>query len=334
MYSHNITTNRGVSTPKRDILQTARIKREYRDAAVRYLGHWLPDSSREKMEHCGNFLIMQETADRQRQRVELGFYCEQRLCPCCAWRRSVRDAQTIAAISAAAAADGLRMVFVTLTVPNVRGCDLPDTVRHINQSFARLRAYKKCKTLLANTIRKLEITYNRQMETYHPHLHVLCYVNTNYFSGRGYCSHDALLDAWRRATGQPQITQVDVRRCRDYGDTDAIRELAKYNAKAGDYTSSQQVMDDLYLALKNTHLMDFSGKMRVYRRDYDAGRLDQYIDREDTQYTLRVIYEWLAGDYVETDVQERDVADEALSAAGWRPVVYSPWAEEVMTDED
>lgn len=334
MYLHNITTNRGMSTPKRDILQTARIKRQYRDAAARYLGHWLSDSSREKLEHCGNYLVMQETADRTRQRVEMGFYCEQRLCPCCAWRRSVRDAQTIAAISAAAAADGLHMVFVTLTVPNVRGCDLAETIRHINQSFARLRAYKPCKTLFANTIRKVEVTYNRQMETYHPHLHVLCYVPANYFSGRGYCSHDALLDAWRRATGQPQITQVDVRRCRDYGDTDAIRELAKYNAKASDYTSSQQVMDDLYLALKNTHLMDFSGKMRVYKRDYDAGRLDQYIDREDTQYTLRVIYEWLAGDYVETDVQERDLADEALSAAGWRPVVYSPWAEEVMTDAD
>lgn len=334
MYSHNITTNRGMSTPKRDILQTARVKRQYRDAAARYLGHWLTERGREALDHCGNYLVMQETADRTRQRVELGYYCKQRLCPCCAWRRSVRDAQTIAAISAAAAADGLHMVFVTLTVPNMRGCDLPDTVRHINQSFARLRAYKKCKTLLANTIRKLEITYNRQMETYHPHLHVLCYVPTNYFSGQGgYCSHDALLDAWRRATGQPQITQVDVRRCRDYGDTDAIRELAKYNAKASDYTSSQQVMDDLYLALKNTHLMDFSGKMRVYKRDYDAGRLDQYIDRDDVAYTLRVVYEWLAGDYVETDVQTRDVADEALSAAGWRPVVYSPWAEEVGQDD-
>lgn len=334
MYLHNITTNRGMSTPKRDILQTARIKRQYRDAAARYLGHWLTDRGREALDHCGNYLVMQETADRQRQRVETGYYCKQRLCPCCAWRRSVRDAQTIAAISAAAAADGLHMVFVTLTVPNVRGCDLPDTIRHINQSFARLRAYKKCKTLLANTVRKLEITYNRQMETYHPHLHALCYVPANYFSGRGYCSHDALLDAWRRATGQPQITQVDVRRCRDYGDTDAIRELAKYNAKSADYCSSQQVMDDLYLALKNTHLMDFSGKMREYRRDYDAGRLDQYIDRDDVAYTLRVVYEWLAGDYVETDVQERDLADEALSAAGWRPVVYSPWAEEMMTDAD
>ena len=338
MQTHDITNNIPMSTgnltKKRDVLQTARIKREYRDAAARYLGHWLPDSSREKLEHCGNFVVMQETADRQRQRVEMGFYCEQRLCPCCAWRRSVRDAQTIAAISAAAAADGLRMVFVTLTVPNVRGCDLPDTVRHINQSFARLRAYKKCKTLLANTIRKLEITYNRQMETYHPHLHVLCYVNTNYFSGRRYCSHDALLDAWRRATGQPQITQVDVRRCRDYGDTDAIRELAKYNAKASDYCSSQQVMDDLYVGLKNTQLISFGGKMREYKRDYDAGRLDEYIERDDVAYTLRVVYEWIADDYAEIEVSERDVADEALEAAGWHQMAYNPWEEVMSNAED
>ena len=338
MQTHDITNNIPMSTgnltKKRDVLQTARIKREYRDAAARYLGHWLPDSSREKLEHCGNFVVMQETADRQRQRVEMGFYCEQRLCPCCAWRRSVRDAQTIAAISAAAAADGLRMVFVTLTVPNVRGCDLPDTVRHINQSFARLRAYKKCKTLLANTIRKLEITYNRQMETYHPHLHVLCYVPANYFSGRGYCSHDALLDAWRRATGQPQITQVDVRRCRDYGDTDAIRELAKYNAKASDYCSSQQVMDDLYVGLKNTQLISFGGKMREYKRDYDAGRLDEYIERDDVAYTLRVVYEWIADDYAEIEVSERDVADEALEAAGWHQMAYNPWEEVMSNAED
>lgn len=277
---------------------------------------------------------MQETADRTRQRVELGYYCKQRLCPCCAWRRSVKDAQTIAAISAAAAADKMTMIMVTLTVPNVRGCDLADTVRHINQSFARLRAYKKCKTLLANTIRKLEITYNRQMETYHPHLHVLCYVPTNYFSGRGYCSHDALLDAWRRATGQPQITQVDVRRCRDYGDTDAIRELAKYNAKASDYCSSQQVMDDLYLALKNTHLMDFSGKMREYKRAYDAGRLDEYIERDDVAYTLRVVYEWIADDYAEIEVSERDVTGEALEAAGWHQMAYNPWEEVMSNAED
>lgn len=333
MYNHNITNNIDVSSKKRDVLTTARIKRQYRDAASRYLGHWLTDRGQEALDHCGNYVVMQETADRQRQRVELGYYCKQRLCPCCAWRRSVKDAQTIAAISAAAAADKMTMIMVTLTVPNVRGCDLAETIRHINQSFARLRAYKPCKTLFANTIRKIEVTYNRTMETYHPHLHILCYVSPGYFKHGGYCSHDTLLDGWRQATGQAQITQVDVRRCRDYGDTDAIRELAKYNAKASDYCSSQQVMDDLYIGLKNTQLISFGGKMREYKRDYDAGRLDEYIERDDVAYTLRVVYEWIAGDYAEIEVTERDIDGEKLEAEGWKQMAYNPW-EEVMSNEE
>lgn len=335
MYNHNITNNIDVSSKKRDVLTTARVKRQYRDAASRYLGHWLTDRGQEALDHCGNYVVMQETADRQRQRVELGYYCKQRLCPCCAWRRSVKDAQTIAAISAAAAADEMTMIMVTLTVPNVRGCDLAETIQHINRSYARLRKQKACAALLANTIRKIEVTYNRQMETYHPHLHILCYVLPGYFGkAGGYCSHDTLLDGWRQATGQAQITQVDVRRCRDYGDTDAIRELAKYNAKASDYCSSQQVMDDLYIGLKNTQLISFGGKMREYKRDYDAGRLDEYIERDDVAYTLRVVYEWIADDYAEIEVSERNVADEALEAAGWHQMAYNPWEEVMGNAED
>lgn len=333
MYLHDNTNNIDVSSKKRDVLTTARVKRQYRDAASKFLGHWLTDRGQEALDHCGNYVVMQETEDRTKQRVELGYYCKQRLCPCCAWRRSVKDAQTIAAISAAAAADKFTMIMVTLTVPNVRGCDLPETIRHINQSFARLRKQKACAALFANTIRKIEVTYNRTMETYHPHLHILCYVPPGYFKHGGYCSHDTLLDGWRQATGQAQITQVDVRRCRDYGDTDAIRELAKYNAKASDYCSSQQVMDDLYIALKNTQLISFGGKMREYKRDYDAGRLDQYIARDDVAYTLRVVYEWIAGDYVETEVSERDIDAERLEGQGWHQVVYNPW-EEVMDNEE
>lgn len=334
MYLHDNTNIMDMSSKKRDVLTTARVKRQYRDAASKFLGHWLTDRGQEALDHCGNYVVMQETADRQRQRVELGYYCKQRLCPCCAWRRSVKDAQTIAAISAAAAADKMIMIMVTLTVPNVRGCDLAETIRHINQSFARLRKQKACAALLANTIRKIEVTYNRQMETYHPHLHILCYVPSTYWTRGNYCSHDTLLDGWRQATGQAQITQVDVRRCRDYGDTDAIRELAKYNAKASDYCSSQQVMDDLYIGLKNTQLISFGGKMREYKRDYDAGRLDEYIERDDVAYTLRVVYEWIADDYAEIEVSERDVADEALEAAGWHQMAYNPWEEVMGNAED
>ena len=93
-------------------------------------------------------------------------------------------------------------------------------------------------------------------------------------------------------------------------------------------------MDDLYIGLKNTQLISFGGKMREYKRAYDAGRLDEYIERDDVAYTLRVVYEWIAGDYAEIEVSERDVADEALEAAGWHQMAYNPWEEVMGNAED
>lgn len=319
--------------PKSEIMRTARVKMEYRLAAERYLAPLLPDASADKLLHCGNYVVTQATADRQRERIEIGYYCGQRLCPSCAWRQSVHDAQRLAAISAAAAdRHKLRMVLVTLTVPNVSSSDLRDTIRDINKWYNKLRRRAKMAVLLAHTAKKLEITYNRKMETYHPHLHIICYVPSTYWARSNYVSHDTLLHEWRAATGMQQITQVDIRVCKDTDTSSAIQEVAKYAAKAADYTASAEVMSTMYHALYGAQRLSLAGIARDLSRAYDRHELDQYIARDDTQYTLRVVYQWLAGDYTEIGSSEIDQQSEQLARDGWHELVPEDWG--VIMGED
>lgn len=325
--------NQAQNTPKSEIMRTARVKMEYRLAAERYLAPLLPDASADKLLHCGNYVVTQTTADRTHERIEIGYYCGQRLCPSCAWRQSVHDAQRLAAISAAAADRyKLRMVFVTLTVPNVSSSDLRDTIRDINKWYNKLRKRAKMTILLANTAKKLEITYNRKMETYHPHLHIICYVPSTYWTRGNYVSHDTLLAEWRAATGMQQITQVDIRVCRDTDTSSAIQEVAKYAAKAADYTQSAEVMRTMYHALYGAQRLSLAGIARDLSRAYDRHELDQYIARDDTQYTLRVVYQWLAGDYTEIGSSTIDQQSEQLTRDGWHELVPEDWG--VIMGED
>lgn len=311
---------------KSEIMRTARIKMEYRLAAERYLAPLLPDASADKLLHCGDYVITQANADRTRERIEIGYYCGQRLCPSCAWRQSVHDAQRLAAISAAAAdRHNLRMILVTLTVPNVGADDLRDTLRNLNKWYNKLRRRAKMAILLSNTAKKLEITYNRKMETYHPHLHIICYVPSTYWARSNYVSHDTLLHEWRAATGMQQITQVDIRVCRSTDTSDAIREVAKYAAKAADYSTSAEVMSTMYHALYGAQRLSLAGIARDLSRAYDRHELDQYIVRDDTQYTLRVVYQWLAGDYTEIGSSQIDQQAEQLAHDGWHELVPADW---------
>ncbi|MDN8907688.1 protein rep, partial [Staphylococcus aureus] len=60
-------------------------------------------------------------------------------------------------------------IFLTLTTPNVRANDLEDEIKKYNKSFKKMFERKKVKTLSKGYVRKLEITYNEQEDTYNPH---------------------------------------------------------------------------------------------------------------------------------------------------------------------
>lgn len=290
-----------------DLVALAR-KRRANDHIIDWMRKWLSAESLAAMQHCGDYLVMLEDATRTQRKLDVGYFCGQRLCSGCAWRAAVKSAQCVAAISGALQDEGRVMLMVTLTVPNVPADELRATIQHINASWTRLTKRQRYKPW-ADSIRKIEVTYNARTDTYHPHLHAIAYVTPGYFRGQSYIARDKLLSDWREVTRNPAITQVDIRRCRDMGNSSAILEVAKYSAKASDYAQSERVLDAMYQALYHTHTMTYAGRCKQLRRDYLVGKLERYEQIDTTKYTMRVVYVWhrLHGSYAEHDMQPYDM---------------------------
>ncbi len=279
------------------------------------------EASIDRWRRCGYYMVLSCDAEMDKVRVDYTQYCGLRMCPGCEWRQSMRNAACVGAISSALRDDDRVMLMVTLTVPNVQAAGLRDAIQGINRAYNALMHLQRYQVWRDN-IRKLEVTYNRTTGTYHPHLHVVVYVNQHYFGGQGgYISHDRLLDDWRHVTRMPEITQVDVRRCRDIeGRGKAVLEVSKYAAKASDYIGNgAQVFGVFAHALRGVRLMGYGGVCRDLRRAWDNGELGAVAD-DDTQYVWQLLYEWqqeLQG-YMLVDVSPI-TADTSGGTTGARP---------------
>lgn len=262
----------------------------------------------QNMKHCGDLLTMLEDEERKKRKLETGYFCKQRFCPSCAWRKSVKDALCIDCIVKEALERKYIPLFVTLTVPNVSAEQLKKSITELYKSYKLLMQLKDYKVVIG-AIRKLEVTYNAKREflkakdCYHPHLHLIWMVPSGYFKGSSYISQKKLLEAWQKVTKMPNITQVNIKRMTANLDTNGVLEIAKYSAKASDYTESQAVFDTFWKSLKGARLLTFSGLCRELREEYKSGLLNQWLRPDTTEYVYRVLYEWENSVYVESEVQ-------------------------------
>lgn len=323
MYDYDITA--GSQSQMEELVGKLKPKKEWAQKAAPWLEKHVSIEQQMRYAHCGDYMTMLADETLSKRKIETAFFCGLRLCPGCAWRASLKSAAAVSAIAQQIIASKYTMLFVTLTIPNVPACGLRDACLKLNADFARLMK-RKAYAVWKHNIRKLEITYNAKRDDFHPHLHLVVFVTGTYFKGGGgYISQAKLLDDWRLATGIDEITQVDVRRCknRETG-SNAILEVAKYSAKASDYTLSESVYDTMYETLYHPRTMTYGGKCKSLKADYDAGRLDHLLPSDDTRYVYRLVYQYFAGQgYVQTDTCNYS----APTPAGFHELVgnISPW---------
>ena len=223
---------------------------------------------------CASWLLFAEQEGGGRRLVKANF-CRLRLCPMCAWRRSLKLFSQVSAITDAILADKkARFIFVTLTVRNCGGDMLRDTIARMGEGFKRLvqsskdyRVSAVFRKNLMGYMKAIEVTYNTQENSFHPHIHAIFEVRPSYFGADGYMTHGT----WRDVMGLDYTPQVDVRAIKN-STVRAVAEAAKYPVKLDGLLKitnkerAARVLIQLKTALHGCRLVTFGGDFREYKR--------------------------------------------------------------------
>ena len=283
----------------------------FRVAEKKY-GKSLSDSRLRDLEECADALWFLQDAEGKR-RLKSANFCRVRVCPMCNWRRSLKLFSQVSAVTDAILAEKkARFIFVTLTVENVRGEVLRDTIDRLNKAFtyitAKSRTFapaRKLKENLLGYMKAEEITYNADRDDFHPHIHAILEVRPSYFRGDSYISQKDWTALWRAALGVDYDPLVDVRNIKG-GTAKAVAEVAKYPVKMdailkiADKEKAAKALTQLYAAIFKRRLVTFGGDFREYRRrlqldDVENGDLTHVETEEKTfNAVAQVLFKWRA----------------------------------------
>lgn len=266
----------------------------------------------EQLRACGTYLKFGVNATGQ-ARLRGANFCRIRICPMCTWRRSIKIGQQMDAMFAELYKRGYTLcAHLVLAVRNCDGADLTAEIAHIFSGYRWLT--NKCTAYRQAVIgyyRALEITYNAQAGTYHPHLHCVLVLHPDYFVDR-YIDQGRLVDLWRHALDVDYDPTAHIAMIEgDDNITHAVREVSKYTIKDVDVLSVSdpdvrvEVLHTLDRALRGVRLISFGGVCRTIRRelklsDVDALDIDDGTEVADEQIR-DYVYVWRAGGYYRYD---------------------------------
>lgn len=248
-----------------------------------------------RLENCSSYL--EYTKIDGKYRLTATNLCRVRLCPMCAYKRSLAIFRNTSEIieEIKRKYERPKYLFITLTVKNVKEDDLEQTINSLNKGWIKMARQKQMKQINLGAIRTIEITYNEKTNTFHPHIHVLLHTSNDRYAGRNYISREALRGMWKTAAGLEYDPQIDIRRV--YGDRgNQIAEIAKYSVKPMEWEKvPESVIITLDNALHKRHLITASGSFKEIKRQL---KIDDMEERKDWKEAIKnpeaekIIFKW------------------------------------------
>lgn len=304
----------------RDVSKTGK-DRKWRERKLRNIGlaerlEKLGYRSFNNVYQCAEVLKFRERPDGTK-RLYQSFFCKNKLCALCSWRRSMKYSYQASQIVTEARKryPKARFLFLTLTIRNVSGDELKSALSKMTEGFRRLMMYAKVDKNILGFLRATEVTYSRTEKNYHPHLHVLLMVRPAYFqSKKDYIKQEEWSELWQKAMKLDYLPIVDIRAIKDKtgkGLDGAILETAKYPVKPFDveadkngnvvvYTEDEklQITDDLLTGLERKRQIGFGKLFKEIKKELE------FDDIED-------------GDLIQTGEEKSDCVDGKEIVAIW-----------------
>lgn len=271
-----------------------------------------------RVSECGTFLEFRRYQEDGSLRLNRASFCKVRLCPMCSWRRSLKVYGQISKVMDKAIEEReYRFLFLTLTIQNCEGEELPIILDKLFYAYKKLALKAKFKKPVKGWFRALEVSHNLSEDTYHPHFHVILMVNKSYFKDqKQYISQAKWTEMWKECLEVDYNPIVDIRSFKtgDKASTSkSVAEAGKYTVKDNDYliknedgTVNEELTDSavrvLDYSLANRRLVAFGGEMKKIHKnlnldDTENGDLvntDNEEIREDLNYVIEK-YRWNIG---------------------------------------
>lgn len=284
----------------------------------------------ERLANCGSLLHFRECDKGHEKKLYMANFCRVRLCPMCAWRKSLVIFSDVMKIAhEAAKTRKLDYIMLTLTTRNVKGPELRAKITELFEAWQRLMQRKEVKAATIGWFRALEVTYNPIADTYHPHFHALLGVSTTYLAGKSYIKQGRWTELWQESAQLNYTPIVDVRavKSKRQGQTieAAAAEVGKYSVKPSDYLFDDQGDTDRAVAvfdkaLKNRRLIAFGGLFRDLKKELKIADIENadlvHSSDEVNSCTCSIcgsmlkeqLYKWHIGmaKYVQTDKSTQD----------------------------
>lgn len=265
---------------------------------------------------CGTQVQIAYIQADEEYKIKHANFCRERLCPMCAFHRSRQIFGEVSRVMDGVLQERPELVpiFLTLTVRNCSAAEMNGTLDTVFKGWNNMMSgNSKVNRLAAGWFRALEITYNAQEDTYHPHIHAILLMPPNYFATpKDYMEIMDWVKAWRKAAKLDydpscRINAIDYKSDK----SGAVAEVAKYTLKDTDYLKAddEKMTDKLVLefgrAIKGRRLYAYGGIMKVIAKKLDIDAKDNFtpgeirdkagnILRKDIDYVLSN-YRWNVG---------------------------------------
>lgn len=276
----------------------------------------------ERMKNCSSKIIyeMEDGAFKYKG----ASLCRDRLCPICAWRLSIkRTGEMIETVKKIAEKHPkTKAIHVVLTIKNCQLGQLREVISQISSGFTRLKKRQLWRDYILGYMRSIEITYNAESDTYHPHIHCIAIV-PDYYTRQ--ISVGDWADMWRdsaRLNYNPLIWATQAYKSKPSVDIEhevydlertsggdgaaaaAIVEATKYAVKPQNIGAMAANGDigELAFAIQGFRMVSFGGIVKTIRKELGYTQKDEpaeqlpevVINPKEGIDRYYLVYEWCA----------------------------------------
>lgn len=240
-------------TTKEEVLQKLAIFKNNQQKVIDILMTMPGESERAyRLAECGTYIEMQ-TCQCCGTHITASNFCRERVCPLCAWRRQSKYRAEFSKMADYLQLEPKNLRHLTLTIKNIEAGKLDEALNQMFSAWNLLTKYADFKKAVQGYSRCLEITYNHETQTFHPHFHCLLHK-------KGNISLKTIASLWKKALKENYIPETHISQITD---EKGILECFKYAFKSAD--SSVELLKAFLYTIKGRRLVGFGGTFKKAR---------------------------------------------------------------------